>query len=151
MALAPPEGSDLMHFDYIHDGCSGCKHVPLPSFMAPCRSCKGTVRPNSVQYTERPDLWEPITKPEPEAENDVVNHPSHYTQGGIECIDAMESAFGAAQLAVYCKIAAFKYIWRCERKNGAEDVKKAIWYLNKFLELEGDTKDDAMRNDKATP
>lgn len=42
--------------------------------------------------------------------NDVVNHPSHYTQGSIECIDAMKSAFGAAQLAVYCKIAAFKYI-----------------------------------------
>ena len=37
--------------------------------------------------------------------NDVINHPSHYTQGGIECIDAMESAFGAAELAVYCKIA----------------------------------------------
>lgn len=73
--------------------------------------------------------------------NDVVNHPSHYTQGSIECIDAMKSAFGAAQLAAYCKIAAFKYIWRCERKNGTEDVKKAIWYLNKFLELEGEPND----------
>lgn len=72
---------------------------------------------------------------------DVVNHPSHYTQGNIECIDAMKSAFGAAQLATYCKIAAFKYIWRCEYKNGAEDVKKAIWYLNKFLELEGEPND----------
>ena len=76
-------------------------------------------------------------------ENDVVNHPSHYTQGNIECIDAMKSAFGAAQLAAYCKIAAFKYIWRCEHKNGTEDVKKAIWYLNKFLELEGEP-DDAV-------
>lgn len=62
-------------------------------------------------------------------------------RGGIECIDAMKSAFGAAQLAVYCKIAAFKYIWRCEYKNGAEDVKKAIWYLNKLLELKGDADD----------
>ena len=67
---------------------------------------------------------------------DMVEHPRHYTQGGIECIDAMKSAFGADELAVYCKIAAFKYIWRCELKNGSEDVKKAIWYLNKFLELE---------------
>ena len=63
---------------------------------------------------------------------DMVNHPQHYTQGGIECIDAMKSAFGADELAVYCKIAAFKYIWRCELKNGSEDVKKAIWYLQKF-------------------
>lgn len=67
--------------------------------------------------------------------NDVINHPSHYTQGGIECIDAMESAFSAAELAVYCKIAAFKYIWRCDYKNGSEDVKKAIWYLKKYLVL----------------
>lgn len=67
--------------------------------------------------------------------DDVVNHPNHYTQGGIECIDAMESAFGAEELAVYCKIAAFKYIWRCEHKNGLEDIKKAAWYLNKHIEL----------------
>ncbi len=122
-----------MHFDYIHDGCSGCKHAPHLSFETPCRSCKGTVRPNSAQYNERPDLWEPMKKTE--AENDVINHPSHYTQGGIECIDAMKSAFGADELAVYCKIAAFKYIWRCEHKNGTEDIRKAVWYLKKFLEL----------------
>jgi hypothetical protein len=66
---------------------------------------------------------------------DVVNHPTHYTQGGIECIEAMEAAFGAHELAVYCKIAAFKYIWRCEHKNGLEDIKKAVWYLNKYIEL----------------
>lgn len=70
-------------------------------------------------------------------ENDVVNHPAHYTQGGIECIDAMKAAFGADELAVYCKIAAFKYIWRCEHKNGLEDVKKAVWYLNKYIDLKG--------------
>lgn len=69
--------------------------------------------------------------------HDAVEHPSHYTQGGIECIDAMEAAFGAQELAVYCKIAAFKYIWRCKYKNGLEDVKKAVWYLNKYIELEG--------------
>lgn len=72
---------------------------------------------------------------EAEETNDIVNHPAHYTQGGIECIDAMEAAFGAAELAVYCKIAAFKYIWRCEHKNGTEDIKKAVWYLNKYIDL----------------
>lgn len=77
-----------------------------------------------------------------DGENDVVNHPSHYTQGGIECIDAMKAAFGADELAVYCKIAAFKYVWRCDHKNGLEDIKKAIWYLNKYLELkEGNASD----------
>lgn len=42
--------------------------------------------------------------------NDPVNHPAHYTSGSVECIDAMVSAFGAAQVAVYAKIAAFKYL-----------------------------------------
>lgn len=66
---------------------------------------------------------------------DNVNHPAHYTQGNIECIDAMQSAFGAAELAVYCKIAAFKYLWRSEHKNGVEDIKKALWYTTKYIEL----------------
>lgn len=67
--------------------------------------------------------------------NDMVNHPSHYTQGGIECIDAMVSAYGKEAVANYCIINAFKYIWRSHKKNGREDVKKAKWYLDKHLEL----------------
>lgn len=121
--------------------CELCKYDALMFSDYPCRECKNTAVTDSEEYNARSDMFEPATNPEPETENDVINHPSHYTQGGIECIDAMESAFGAAQLAVYCKIAAFKYIWRCERKNGAEDVKKAIWYLNKYLELKGDAND----------
>ena len=66
-----------------------------------------------------------------------VNHPSHYNNGDIECIDAMVSAFGAEAVATFCKINAFKYVWRADHKNGIEDVDKAIWYLNKFKELSG--------------
>ena len=66
---------------------------------------------------------------------DLVNHPSHYTNGHIECIDAMVSAFGTEQVRAYCKINAFKYIWRCDHKNGDEDVEKAIWYLNNYINL----------------
>ena len=121
---------------FKHDGCYGCKYELYEHDEFPCSSCKGTVLQTSDEYNTRLDLWEPMPEQKPETENDVVNHPSHYTQGGIECIDAMKSAFGADELAVYCKIAAFKYIWRCELKNGSEDVKKAIWYLQKFLELE---------------
>lgn len=108
--------------------CGLCKYAALAFSDYPCRECKNTAVTDSEEYNARPDMFEPATNPEPETEN-------------IECIDAMKSAFGAAQLAVYCKIAAFKYIWRCEYKNGAEDVKKAIWYLNKLLELKGDADD----------
>lgn len=121
--------------------CNLCNYASFSLENYPCSVCKNTAVTDSEEYNARPDMFELATNPELEAENDVINHPSHYTQGGIECIDAMESAFGATQLAVYCKIAAFKYIWRCEYKNGAEDVKKAIWYLNKFLELKGDADD----------
>ena len=65
----------------------------------------------------------------------AVTHPDHYNQGGIECIDAMVSAFGKEATAHFCIINAFKYCWRSEHKNGFEDIDKAIWYLNKYKEL----------------
>lgn len=74
-------------------------------------------------------------------ENENVNHPSHYQSyikdNSIECIDAMQAAFGKECVAAFCKANAFKYIWRCSYKGGNEDIQKAIWYLNKFLELGG--------------
>lgn len=66
---------------------------------------------------------------------DNVNHPQHYTDGGIECIDAMLSTFGEETVKSFCVCNAFKYIWRHQHKNGNEDIKKAQWYINKYLEL----------------
>lgn len=65
-----------------------------------------------------------------------VEHPNHYTQGNIECIDAMEEAFGTQAVMIFCVCNAFKYIWRHHKKNGVEDIKKAVWYLNKYLSLQ---------------
>lgn len=69
---------------------------------------------------------------------DVVNHPSHYTKGSIECIDAIDSATaGKSGIEAVCVANVIKYLWRYEEKNGLEDVKKAQWYLNKLIsELE---------------
>ena len=66
---------------------------------------------------------------------DNVNHPSHYTQGKIECIEAMQEAMGIDAVMNFCQCNAFKYIWRSQHKNGYEDIRKAIWYCNKYLEL----------------
>ena len=69
--------------------------------------------------------------------NDNVNHPEHYTQGVIECIDAMLSAFGGDAVQEYCVCNAFKYLWRHKHKGKrAEDVSKAQWYLAKWQEIE---------------
>ena len=72
----------------------------------------------------------------PESEgHDPVNNPSHYTQGNIECIDAMLAATDEESLKSYCHLACFKYLWRFKHKNGVEDLEKAKWYLNKLLDL----------------
>lgn len=68
---------------------------------------------------------------------DNVNHPSHYN-GKYECIEVMEGVFGKEAVKDFCLLNAFKYIWRCRKKNGTEDVEKAVFYLNKLLKLGGD-------------
>ena len=69
---------------------------------------------------------------------DMVNHPAHYTQGGIECIDCIKSAtVGKAGIEAFCVGNAIKYLFRYEEKNGIEDVKKARWYIDRLIkELE---------------
>lgn len=64
---------------------------------------------------------------------DPVNRPAHYTSGGIECIDAMQAAFGDEAVKDFCLCNAFKYLWRHRQKNGVEDLKKARWYLNRLI------------------
>ena len=71
-----------------------------------------------------------------EEKDNKVNHPSHYNQGGIECIDAKESAYGTEAVIKFCMCNAFKYQWRFNEKNGREDILKCQWYQNKMVELQ---------------
>lgn len=69
---------------------------------------------------------------------DMVNHPPHYTQGGIECIDAMEAMLGdedRGPFEGYLCGQVLKYLWRYPYKNGQEDLKKAQWYLDRLIGL----------------
>lgn len=85
---------------------------------------------------KKPDWGQPIVTNPLKAvpEHDAVNHPSHYTAGGIECIDYIEAkGFG------YHLGNAVKYISRAALKgNHEQDIKKAIWYLNRYLEKYND-------------
>ena len=66
---------------------------------------------------------------------DAVNHPSHYTNGKIECIDAIESAVtGLNGFESYCIGNAIKYLFRWKNKGGTVDLEKSVWYINKVLE-----------------
>lgn len=67
-----------------------------------------------------------------EASDLLINHPDHYNQGRIECIEAMESAFGREAVFDFCLLNAFKYIWRCkDKENIKQDLEKARWYILK--------------------
>lgn len=64
--------------------------------------------------------------------NDEVNHPAHYTAGGIEVIDFLEAWNFPFHLAN-----AIKYISRAGRKDKnalVTDLKKAVWYINRYID-----------------
>jgi hypothetical protein len=64
---------------------------------------------------------------------DNVN-PNHYKKGNIECIDAIESAtINLKGSDSYYIGNIIKYIWRFSEKNGIEDLRKAKWYLDKYI------------------
>jgi len=71
-------------------------------------------------------------------ERDRINHPDHYTQGDIECIQAIEAALGKAGALAYCRGCAIKYLWRCMyKKSPKKDLQKAAWYCNRAQEYIG--------------
>lgn len=77
--------------------------------------------------------------------SDPVNHPTHYTEGDIECIDAMRAALGRVGFIAYCTGAALKYLWRYQHKGKPlEDLRKAAWYLNRVI-AEMEASDDPTR------
>jgi hypothetical protein len=63
---------------------------------------------------------------------DPIN-PSHYKQGGIECIEAIKAATGDGFIG-YVWGNVLKYLWRWPKKGGVDDLKKARWYLDRLIQ-----------------
>ena len=109
-------------------GCANCSHAGTPTYKSPCSEC--------VDRKGYP-MWEPTdaelkAKDAQTAEDmkpDTVNHPAHYTECSLECIDVMLAVFGRRAVTDFCILNAFKYMWRYEHKNGLEDLQKAERYL----------------------
>lgn len=74
------------------------------------------------------DTFPPLNLVNYAMQHDVVNHPKHYTEhpSGVECIQITEHMS-------FLLGNAMKYIWRNEAKNGVEDLKKAIWYIEREI------------------
>ena len=79
------------------------------------------------EYAELTPLITPSDAPS--HSTDIVLHPSHYTEGSIECIDAIRASMTDDEFVGYCKGNCEKYIWRFNNKNGVEDLEKAQVYL----------------------
>ena len=111
--------------------CIDCKYAKQGMRDDPCSKCVGS------------SCWVPSEG----TAQDNVNHPAHYEcKTSIECIDAMELAFGVDAIICFCLGNAFKYIWRHKHKGGAEDLAKAKWYLDK-IETYGDYVRDMYPSD----
>jgi hypothetical protein len=70
-----------------------------------------------------------------------VNRPAHYTQGGIECIDAIRAQLSEEEYRGYLRGNIAKYMWRYRGKNKVEDLMKAEVYLGWLMKLEGHSTD----------
>jgi hypothetical protein len=71
--------------------------------------------------------------PEPQVTHDIVNSPSHYTDGGIETIDYIQAKLSPEEFRGYCLGNAFKYLSRAGKKGDATvDLKKAQWYIDRI-------------------
>jgi hypothetical protein len=65
---------------------------------------------------------------------DMIEHPPHYCQGEIECIQAIRAALTPEEFRGFCKGNALAYLWRERHKGGDTDMAKATWYLKKATE-----------------
>lgn len=71
---------------------------------------------------------------------DEVNNPVHYNQSDIECIDAIEAMTKNMSGSIAPHAAnVLKYMWRCEYKNGLQDLQKALWYLERMCDRYAET------------
>lgn len=109
--------------DDVCDGCLGKDFCHLvPSALAEIE-------------IELPPIIKAVDVATQSDKTDIVNYPSHYETGKFECIEVMTETLGADAVKDFCICNAFKYLYRFKRKNGIEDVKKAKWYINKYLEM----------------
>ena len=111
--------------------CVNCINKSLLFSVEPCKSC--------VNNGGKEDNFTPLKDVAPSINekpvNDNVNHPSHYETGSFECIEVMLETQGKEAVKNFCLCNAFKYIYRHNNKNGLEDIQKAKWYIDKYIEL----------------
>ena len=102
-----------------------CKECPFENLSGTCQDLTSS---QNIEIALRC-----LNKNNKTIPTDNVNNPSHYNKGTIEVITVIEDWKLNFNLGN-----AIKYIGRCEHKNNKkEDIKKAIWYLERELKNNG--------------
>lgn len=108
--------------------CANCLYKNCDQTELPCSKCFNHNKWKFWKLSEFKNLTA-------EHQQEEINHPDRYAGGKYKCIDIMLDVFGKDATMRFCILNAFKYLWRAEKKNGVQDVQKAVWYLNKYIEL----------------
>jgi len=75
-------------------------------------------------------------------EQNMVDNPPHYNNGGIECIEAIEAMLSRDEYIGYLRGNALKYMWRFRYKSKPfEDLRKARWYEERLMKFLLDNQD----------
>ncbi len=86
------------------------------------------MKPGEIIFEETPGEYTRV--------KDDVNHPDHYTSGGIETIDYMEAKSTPEEFRGHLRLTALKYLSRAGLKDDTlKDLKKAQWYVNRLVEF----------------
>ncbi|WP_298069978.1 DUF3310 domain-containing protein [uncultured Mailhella sp.] len=148
----PEEAARLMGYEVIEDrSCYNCKNykgnavcclpigIDVPVF--PEEGCSiWEKKEDNMEKQDKPISGDPQEYYDMSDEmvpsvGSNVDHPAHYNQGGVECIDALAAAtVGLEGIQAFCTANAIKYLWRWKSKGGVEDLDKAIWYINRLKE-----------------
>lgn len=69
------------------------------------------------------------------SQSDIINHPSHYTHGGIETIEYMKAKSTHEEFCGHLRLTAIKYLSRAGLKDSTlQDIEKAEWYLRRLAQ-----------------
>lgn len=116
------------------DASDGCLHCPINNKISHCVTTRwGDMADEQLEIAARAAGIDKTPQP------DMVNKPNHYQlPGGLECWDVLVACFGEEETKIWAKINAFTYLFRHKRKNGEEDIRKALVNLGKYFELGAD-------------
>jgi hypothetical protein len=129
MEALPPMGKDAV------EEWNKCKEIePAPGLDA--IFCQG----GAEYVVNNPGGLSKFTEDTPylDAETfspEAVNHPKHYTVGGIETIDFLQAKLSTEAFYGFCVANCIKYLARADHKSSRQqDLEKAEWYIKKAIE-----------------